>query len=56
MILFNIFVDNTNNDVGVYDVTNLQDIPLSDIQYTPSVVELAAKWQVIQVHGLPPLW
>ncbi|VDI80173.1 Hypothetical predicted protein [Mytilus galloprovincialis] len=48
--------DNTNNDVGVYDVTNLQDIPLSDIQYTPSVVELAAKWQVIQVHGLPPLW
>ncbi|VDI13269.1 Hypothetical predicted protein, partial [Mytilus galloprovincialis] len=48
--------ENPNNVIGVYDVTNLHDVPLYDIQYTPSVFELMARWQVIQVHGLPPLW
>lgn len=56
---FNFFLSiqgNPNNVIGVYDVTNLHEVPLYDIQYTPSVFELVAKWQVIQVQGLPPLW
>ncbi|XP_076113983.1 uncharacterized protein LOC143082268 [Mytilus galloprovincialis] len=48
---------NTNNLLGIYDITNIQESsPFSDVKYTPSNVALAAKWHVVQAQGLGPLW
>ena len=50
------FSDNPNTLIHAYDITDLYSTTLRDVKYTAANLELAARWQIVHVQGLLPLW
>ncbi|VDH98686.1 Hypothetical predicted protein, partial [Mytilus galloprovincialis] len=48
--------NNTNTLIGIYDVSDLRQGEIEDIDFTPSHDTLAAKWRTVQIQGKLPQW